>query len=127
AQPLGHFLDEHAFGQPFRDWYFLPMMACIWSCPTRQMLEFPVATMIRFCHNHGLIQIANRPQWRTVRGGSRNYVAKLTASLTDARLGTPVRHVTRDAEGVRVATDGGTERFDHIVLATHTDQSLRLL
>ncbi|MEO5736001.1 MAG: FAD-dependent oxidoreductase, partial [Variovorax sp.] len=77
AQPLGAFLDEHRFGAPFRDWYFLPMMGCIWSCPTRQMLEFPVATMIRFCHNHGLIRISNRPQWHTVRGGSREYVRRV--------------------------------------------------
>ena len=61
-QPLGDFLKEHRFGEAFRDWYFLPMLGCIWSCPTDQMLKFPVATMIRFCHNHGLIQVANRPQ-----------------------------------------------------------------
>jgi predicted NAD/FAD-binding protein len=59
------------FGAAFRDWYFLPMIGCIWSCPTDQMLRFPVATMIRFCHNHGLIQVSDRPQWHTVRGGSR--------------------------------------------------------
>jgi predicted NAD/FAD-binding protein len=64
----------HRFGPAFRDWYFLPMIGCIWSCPTDQMLRFPVATMIRFCHNHGLIQVADRPQWHTVRGGSRHYV-----------------------------------------------------
>jgi predicted NAD/FAD-binding protein len=51
----------------FRDWYFLPMLGCIWSCPTDQMLQFPVATMMRFCHNHGLLQVSNRPQWWTVR------------------------------------------------------------
>jgi hypothetical protein len=60
-----------AFGARFRDWYFLPMIGCIWSCPTDQMLRFPIATMIRFCHNHGLIQVTDRPQWHTVRGGSR--------------------------------------------------------
>ncbi|QNK70141.1 NAD(P)/FAD-dependent oxidoreductase [Variovorax sp. PAMC26660] len=128
AQPLGDFLDAHRFGAAFRDWYFLPMMGCIWSCSTTQMLAFPVATMIRFCHNHGLIQIANRPQWRTVRGGSRHYVEKIVASLADKRLNTPVRRITRtDDNGVLVATDSGTERFDHIVLATHSDQSLAML
>ncbi|MDP9900264.1 NAD(P)/FAD-dependent oxidoreductase [Variovorax ginsengisoli] len=127
AQPLREFLDVHRFGAAFRDWYFLPMMGCIWSCPTQQMLEFPVATMIRFCHNHGLIQIANRPQWRTVRGGSRHYVEKIVATLDDARLSTPVRRVTRAPHGVLVSTDRGTERFDHLVLATHSDQSLALL
>lgn len=127
AQPLREFLDAHRFGAAFRDWYFLPMMGCIWSCPTQQMLEFPVATMIRFCHNHGLIQIANRPQWRTVRGGSRNYVQKIVAALDDARLRTPVQRITRTPHGALVTTDRGTERFDKLVLATHSDQSLALL
>ncbi|MDM0039494.1 FAD-dependent oxidoreductase [Variovorax sp. J22G21] len=127
AQPLRDFLDAHRFGAAFRDWYFLPMMGCIWSCPTQQMLAFPVATMIRFCHNHGLLQIADRPQWRTVRGGSRHYVEKIVAGLDDARLGTPVRRITRTANGVLIATDNGTERFDHVVLAAHSDQSLALL
>ncbi|MDH6167283.1 putative NAD/FAD-binding protein [Variovorax boronicumulans] len=127
AQPLGQFLDAHRFGTAFRDWYFLPMMGCIWSCSTAQMLAFPVATMIRFCHNHGLIQIANRPQWRTVRGGSRRYVEKIVAGLEDKRLRTPVRRITRTGDGVLVATDAGTERFDHAILATHSDQSLAML
>lgn len=127
AQPLGEFLDANRFGAAFRDWYFLPMMGCIWSCSTTQMLAFPVATMIRFCHNHGLIQIANRPQWRTVRGGSRNYVEKIVAGLLDKRLNTPVRRITRTENGVLLATDAGTERFDHVVLATHSDQSLAML
>jgi len=127
AQPLGEFLDAHRFGAAFRDWYFLPMMGCIWSCSTAQMLAFPVATMIRFCHNHGLIQIANRPQWRTVRGGSRHYVEKIVAGLEDKRLRTPVRRITRADDGVLVATDAGTERFDHAILATHSDQSLAML
>jgi predicted NAD/FAD-binding protein len=103
------------------------MMGCIWSCSTTRMLAFPVATMIRFCHNHGLIQIANRPQWRTVRGGSRHYVEKIVAGLPDKRLNTPVRGITRSDAGVLVTTDAGVERFDHVVLATHSDQSLALL
>ena len=80
-QPLGDFLKEHRFGDAFRDWYFLPMLGCIWSCPTDQMLKFPVATMIRFCHNHGLIQVSNRPQWWTVTGGARHYVDKIVAGM----------------------------------------------
>jgi predicted NAD/FAD-binding protein len=131
AQPLGEFLDTHRFGAAFRDWYFLPMMGCIWSCSTTQMLAFPVATMIRFCHNHGLIQIANRPQWRTVSGGSRNYVEKIVAGLAaghaNLRLNTPVRRIGRSGVDVHVTTDGGTEHFDHVVLATHSDQSLAML
>ncbi|MET0543609.1 MAG: FAD-dependent oxidoreductase [Variovorax sp.] len=127
SQPLAAFLDQNRFGAAFRDWYFLPMMACIWSCPTQQMLAFPVSTMIRFCHNHGLLQIADRPQWRTVKGGSQHYVEKIVAGLDEARLSTPVRRVTRTPHGVLVATDTGTERFDEVVLATHSDQSLAML
>jgi predicted NAD/FAD-binding protein len=96
------------------------------------MLRFPVATMIRFCHNHGLIQVADRPQWHTVRGGARHYVTRMLRSIDDARLRTPVRSVRRlppdsGAAGVIVATDGGSERYDELVLACHSDQSLALL
>lgn len=127
TQSLQSFLDEHRFGQAFRDWYFLPMLGCIWSCPTDQMLQFPVATMIRFCHNHGLLQVSNRPQWYTVKGGARHYVEKIVAGLSDVRLQTPVRRIERDGAGVMVHTDKGSERFDHVVLAAHSDQALGLL
>ena len=127
AQPLQDFLDHHRFGAAFRDWYFLPMLGCIWSCPTDQMLQFPVATMIRFCHNHGLLQVNDRPQWHTVVGGARHYVDKIVAKLPDVRLNTPVRQIERDAAGVMLHTDLGSERFDHVVLAAHSDQSLAML
>ncbi len=126
-QPLGEFLDANHFSREFREWYFLPMIGCIWSCPTDQMLNFPVATMIRFCHNHGLIQVADRPQWWTVRGGARNYVGKIIANIRDKRLNTPVLQVRRDATGVQIVTAQGVERFDKVVLATHSDQALALL
>lgn len=126
-QPLSDFLRTHKFSEPFRDWYFLPMLGCIWSCPTDQMLQFPVATMIRFCHNHGLIQVTNRPQWFSVVGGARNYVEKILAGVHDKRLNTPVRLIERDALGVRIITDGHAERFDQVVIATHTDQALSML
>jgi predicted NAD/FAD-binding protein len=126
-QPLSDFLRTHRFSEPFRDWYFLPMLGCIWSCPTDQMLQFPVATMIRFCHNHGLIQVTNRPQWFSVLGGARHYVEKILAGIHDKRLNTPVRLIERDDLGVRVVTDGHAERFDEVVIATHTDQALGLL
>jgi predicted NAD/FAD-binding protein len=126
-QPLDEFLRRHAFSDEFRDWYFLPMIGCIWSCPLDQMLQFPVATMIRFCHNHGLIQLSQRPQWWTVTGGARNYVEKITAGIADKRLNTPVRRIERDATGVRIITDGRTEDFDKVVIATHSDQALALL
>ncbi|PIT77211.1 NAD(P)/FAD-dependent oxidoreductase [Limnohabitans sp. G3-2] len=126
-QPLSEFLRTHRFSEPFRDWYFLPMLGCIWSCPTDQMLQFPVVTMIRFCHNHGLIQVTNRPQWFSVVGGARNYVEKILAGVHDKRLNTPVRLIERDAQGVRIVTDGHAERFDQVVIATHTDQALGML
>ena len=127
VQPLGDFLKAHGFSAEFRDWYFLPMMGCIWSCPTDQMLQFPVATMIRFCYNHGLIQVTNRPQWWTVANGAKTYVDKIIAHISDKRLNTPVRLIERDTEGVRIITDGGAERFDKVVLAAHSDQSLAML
>ena len=127
TQPLAEFLQAQKFSAEFRDWYLLPMLGCIWSCPTDQMLQFPVATMVRFCHNHGLAQVSQRPQWWTVAGGARHYVDKITAGITDKRLNTPVRQITRDARGVAVTTDTGTERFDRLVLATHSDQALALL
>lgn len=126
-QPLGEFLVQHRFSDEFRDWYFLPMLGCIWSCPTDQMLQFPVATMVRFCHNHGLIQVTNRPQWFTVAGGARQYVQKIVARIPDARLNRPVRQVLRDESGVRIVSDGAVERFDAVVLACHSDQALALL
>jgi predicted NAD/FAD-binding protein len=126
-QPLGDFLREHRFSDEFRDWYLLPMIGCIWSCPTDQMLRFPVATLVRFCHNHGLLQVADRPQWWTVAGGARHYVDKIVAGIADKRLNTPVRRVMRTEAGVRITTDGGTEHFDHVVMATHPDQALALL
>jgi predicted NAD/FAD-binding protein len=127
SEPLQSFLDRHHFGHAFRDWYFLPMLGCIWSCPTDQMLQFPVATMIRFCHNHGLLQVSNRPQWHTVVGGAKHYVEKIVAGLPDARLNCPVHHIERDGAGVTLHTPQGAERFDHVVLATHSDQALALL
>ena len=126
-QPLSDFLLENRFSNEFRDWYFLPMLGCIWSCPTDQMLRFPVATMIRFCHNHGLIQVTNRPRWFTVQGGARHYVDKIVAKLADKRLNTPVRLIERDAEGVRIVTDGQVERFDEVVICSHSDQALAML
>jgi len=130
TQSIGEFLDQHGFSQAFRDWYFLPMIGCIWSCPTEQMLRFPVGTMVRFCHNHGLLQVKDRPQWFTVAGGSRNYVQRMLGRLRDVRLGTPVMAVKRLAEGgasIGVATASQVERFHDVVLACHSDQALALL
>lgn len=130
-QPIGEFLSRNRFSAAFQEGYLLPMVACIWSCPVQQMLEFPIATLIRFCHNHGLLQVTQRPQWYTVAGGSREYVQRIVATLSDARLNTPVHSVQPLGEGgdagVMVHSTRGAERFDEVVLACHSDQALRLL
>ncbi len=129
--PLRDFLDARRYSAEFRDWYLLPMAGCIWSCPTEQMLAFPLATFVRFCHNHGLIQVNDRPQWHTVTGGSRHYVQKMLDEITNKYLATPVKSVTRiDVGGlhqVRIESAHGAQLVDHVVLATHSDQALALL
>lgn len=128
SEPIGSFLDRHQFGRGFRDWYLMPMVACIWSCPTAQMLHFPIRTLIRFCHNHGLLQVSDRPQWWTVAGGARHYVDAMLPAIHDVRLATPVLAVHRRAAGrVTVQTAAGEEAFDAVILAGHSDQSLALL
>ncbi|WP_457418816.1 NAD(P)/FAD-dependent oxidoreductase [Roseateles sp. P5_E7] len=129
AEPIGDFLNRHRFGRGFRDWYLLPMVACIWSCPTAQMLQFPIRTLIRFCHNHGLLQVNDRPQWWTVTGGARHYVNAMLPAIHEVRLGTHVQAIHRPAAGsdVVVQSPGGREHFDAVVLAGHSDQSLALL
>lgn len=126
-QPLAAFLDAHDFSAEFRDWYLLPMLGCIWSSPTDAMLRFPVGTLIRFCHNHGLLQVAGRPQWFTVHGGSREYVRRIVQGLPDARLRSPVHRIERGDDSVRIISDRGEEVFDKAVLAVHPDQALALL
>lgn len=126
-QPLQAFLQAHGFSRAFQEWYLLPMIGCIWSCPTEQMLRFPVGTLIRFCHNHGLLQVRDRPQWHTVTGGARHYVARILKGIADQRIATPVLSVKRDDEGVDIRTAAGSERFDYAVIAAHSDQALAML
>jgi predicted NAD/FAD-binding protein len=124
---LGQLLNRHGYGQPLRDWYLLPMGAAIWSSSTRDMAAFPAATFFDFCLNHGLMQVLDRPQWKTVQGGSRVYVQRMLQDLPGLRLDSPVQRVQRDAHGVTVHSRHGEERFDHLVLACHSDQALALL
>jgi predicted NAD/FAD-binding protein len=126
---LGEFLDRERYGRAFRDWYLLPMAAAIWSCPIDTMLAYPLATFVRFCHNHGLLQVSDRPQWYTVQGGARQYVQKIAAGLHEVRTAEPVLDVRRDAPGGRVAvrSRSGSALYDHVVLACHSPQALRLL
>ena len=126
---LGRFLAEQRYGQAFRDDYLLPMTAAIWSCPTQAMLDFPLASLLRFLANHGLIDLFGRPQWRTVAGGSHQYVRKMLDTLGSAtRRAEPVSRVVRGAAGVTVHyAAGGCERFDQVVLACHADEALALI
>ena len=124
---LVDFLAEGNYSSAFSQWYLLPMAAAIWSCPTGQMLAMPLATFIRFCQNHGLLQIFDRPMWRTVKGGGREYVHKIAAQLNDIRLACPVYTVVREPAGLAVTHVGGREYFDQVVMACHSDQALAIL
>lgn len=126
---LGAYLERHRFGAAFRDDHLLPMAAAIWSAPSRTLLDYPAASFIRFCENHGLLRISGRPIWRTVAGGARRYIEALTARYADRiRVDRGATAVVRTANGVRVRDAGGTiEDFDHVVFACHGDQALALL
>ena len=130
-EPLASFLARNNYSTAFRDQYLLPMAAAIWSCPMKKMLEFPLGSFVRFFHNHGLLLIENRPQWYTVTGGSQQYVRRIQTRLEDVRMSTPVLGVTRimrdQHSRIAIASKAGTEFFDHVVLACHSDQSLKLL
>ncbi len=134
GEPLGAWLARGRYSAEFRDWYLLPMAAAIWSCPTRTMLDYPFASFARFFRNHGLLDLTNRPQWRTVAGGARHYVERLLARLPDVRLATRVLRARRDASGVTLdfvhsapGLPRGSERFDALVLGCHSDQALEIL
>ncbi len=131
TQTLGEYLVANRYSAELRDWYLIPMAAAIWSCPTETMLAYPMATFSRFCHNHGLLQITNRPQWYTVQGGSRQYVDKVREALSskgcEVRLGQAVTKIARTDDGVTLHTAVGVARFDAVVIAAHSDQALRLL
>ena len=124
---LGDLLTQQGYGALFRDAYLLPMAAAIWSSSPRDILEFPATTFLRFCLNHALLQINDRPQWRTVRGGSRQYVHAVAATLPDCRLNTPVQQVQRRPDGLIVRSAQGEEQFDEVVFATHAPTTLALL
>ena len=124
---LRDFLVQGRYAKSFSDWYLLPMAAAIWSCPTEQMLDMPLSTFVRFCQNHGLLQVFDRPMWRTVQGGSRSYVNKLADQLSDIRLACPVHAIERMQAGLQVLHAQGSDTFDQVVMACHSDQSLKLL
>ena len=125
---LDEYLREGGYGAALQEDHLLPMSAAIWSCPAANARLHPAAAFIRFCDNHGLLKIAERPAWRTVTGGSREYVAKLTEGFASRiRTGRPVLAVRRLEEGVRVHSGTGAHVYDDVVLACHADQALSLL
>jgi len=129
GQTVGQFLDRARLGEAFREDYLLPCTGAIWSMRPDRMLDFPAKFLLGFCHNHGLLQIGDRPIWRTIVGGSRRYVAALTEPLRkQIRLNCPIRRVVRRPDRVEVETGSGErESFDQVVFATHADQTLAML
>lgn len=125
---LGQYLQSQGYGERFIRHYIVPMGAAIWSMSPGQMLGFPLQFFVRFFKNHGLLSVSNRPQWCVIEGGSSRYIEPLTASFRQhIRLDCPVRRVERDEQGVLIHSDAGSERFDKVVFACHSDQALQLL
>jgi predicted NAD/FAD-binding protein len=126
---LGENVREQGYSTEFVERHLIPVGASMWSADPQQFYDFPAATFVRFCHNHGMLNLFRRPQWRVIRGGSERYVEKLTASYRDRiRLNTPVSAIRRLPTHVEVtSTQHGIEQFEQVILATHSDQALRLL
>jgi len=129
SQSLAGFLKQHNFSGMVVDDYLLPMAAAIWSSNPRLILDFPAAYFGRFFDNHGLLTVSDQPQWRTIKGGSKNYVDPLTAAFSDRiRLNAPVSKVQRIGDQVRVTVQNQqSELFDIVVFACHSDQALSML
>ncbi|MDN5862361.1 MAG: FAD-dependent oxidoreductase, partial [Salinisphaera sp.] len=128
-ESLGAFLDHHQYSEAFRARYLLPMAAAIWSVPTRIMLDFPLAPFLHFLNNHGLLNLSDRPQWRTITGGCDRYVQAVVGLLGDRlRLGCPVARAQRTADAVKLRlASGESADFDQVVFACHADTALSLL
>ena len=126
---LKEFLVENKFSEWFSSGYLLPMGSAIWSMGIEEMLDFPLEFFIRFFNQHGLLDITNRPQWYTIKGGSRSYIPKLTESFADKIfLNTPVTLVNRNLDGVELSfKDNSISKFDQVIFACHSDQALKLL
>jgi predicted NAD/FAD-binding protein len=129
TRTLGEFLDQNRFGEQLARHFVLPMGGAIWSASPQEMRRFPAASYLRFMDNHGLLAAAGQPQWRTIPGGSRTYVAALARRLgSGVRAGTPVRAVARSDRGASITTaDGTVSEHEAVVVATHADQALALL
>ncbi|MEU6478013.1 FAD-dependent oxidoreductase [Streptomyces sp. NPDC047017] len=125
---LGAFLDRGGFSPYFRAHFMTPVVSAVWSCDAATAQRYPAAYLFRFLAHHGMLSVTGSPVWRTVTGGSRSYVDKIARGLPEVRLSTPVRSVLRHTDGVEItAHDGSTADYDHLVVAVHPDQALRLL
>ena len=126
---LGEYLDTNGYTEAFARIHLLPMGAAIWSSSLADMRAYPATSFAQFFANHGLLKLFGRPQWRTVEGGSREYVKKLTAGYAkDIRLNSAARVVARSATGVTIRDGNGTlETFDGVVIAAHADDALAML
>ena len=123
---LAEYVEERGYGRDFLKWYLSPMAAAVWSSPPDRIEQFPAITLMRFWHNHGFLGLDTQHPWRTVVGGSREYVKKLTAPFRDQiRKGDPVTAIT--AENEIILASGHCEKFDRIISAVHGDQALKLL
>lgn len=127
--PLGQYLTSNGYSPQFIRDYIIPMGAAIWSTDAEQMLQFPARFFVRFFHHHGMLSIDHRPQWRTVVGGSSQYLHQLTAGFKEnIHLNTPIVAIKRDHQGVLLTTkQGDTARFDYVFFACHSDEALRIL
>lgn len=125
---LGEYLEQNRYSALFREAHLVPMASALWSSPSAKILEFPAKYLVRFMDHHRMLQVEGRPQWKVVKGGSSTYVEAMKARWTvETRLACPVQRVTRGEDGVRVKHVAGEDRFDAIVIATHSDQALALL
>ncbi|HEX8976035.1 MAG TPA: FAD-dependent oxidoreductase [Solirubrobacteraceae bacterium] len=126
---LGHWLEELRFSRPFIDRLIVPQASAVWSADPHQMWSFPARFLAEFFDNHGMLSVRDRPRWRTVHGGSARYVEALLGQFGGRlRLQAPVAAVTRHPDHVSVRPRSGEpERFDEVVLATHSDQALEIL
>jgi len=123
-------LSRHRWSPGFRDWYLIPLGSSIWSASPRTFTQIPAVTFIRFFERHGFLSLRGQPRWRTVTGGSHRYVEAILQPLRSEgrlRLGTTVEKIRRENAAVEVVGPTGSETFDHVVVATHSDQALALL
>jgi len=129
CKTIGDLIEDLKLGEWFKNYYLLPMSGAIWSTPVEDMLNFPAETLIRFFHNHGLLSVDGQPQWYTVKGGSKEYVTRLTRKIKkNIRTNLAVSSVTRDKNSATITdSNGGKHQFDAIIFACHSDQALALI